>query len=74
LWEEVEMNRALIVLSLAAVTFVEGFLGALIAGGITSLDISVIQAAAVGALGGALSVVANGLGKLHAYLAARANL
>ena len=68
------MNRALIVLSLAAVTFVQGFLGALVAGGLTDLDVSTLQAAAVGAVGGALSVIVNGVGKLHAYLAARANL
>lgn len=68
------MNRALIVLSLAVVTFFQGFLGALIAGGLTDLDVTTLEAAAVGAAGGALSVIVNGIGKLHAYLAERAAL
>lgn len=65
------MNRALIVLSLAAVTFVEGFLGALIATGLTDLNADALEMAAVGAGGAALSVIANGVGRLHAWLAAR---
>lgn len=65
------MNRALIVLALAAVTFAEGFIAALLASGLTGLDASVIQSAAVGAAGAALSVLVNGLGRLHAVLAAR---
>lgn len=70
--EEVKrMNRVWIVLALAAVTFAEGFLGAVVAGGLTDLSVSTLQAAAVGAGGAALSVIVNGLGRLHAYLAAR---
>jgi len=65
------MNRVWIVLALAAVTFAEGFLGAVVAGGLTDLSVSTLQAAAVGAGGAALSVIVNGLGRLHAYLAAR---
>jgi hypothetical protein len=66
------MNRALIVLALAAVTFAEGFLGAIVAAPLlTSLDPSALEAAAVGAGGSALSVIVNGLGRLHGYLAAR---
>lgn len=63
------MNRAVIVLALAAVTFAEGFIAALVASGLTGLDASVVQSAAVGAAGAALSVVVNGLGRLHTYLA-----
>lgn len=63
------MNRALIVLALAAVTFAEAFLAALIAAPLlTDLDVSAVEAAAVGAGGAALSVIVNGLGRLHAYL------
>lgn len=65
------MNRALIVLALAAVTFLEGFIGALVATGLTGLDATAVQAAVVGAGGAALSVLINGLGRLHGYLAAR---
>jgi hypothetical protein len=65
------MNRALIVLALAAVTFLEGFVGALLAAGLTGLDATAFQAAVVGAAGAALSVLVNGLGRLHGYLAAR---
>lgn len=65
------MNRALIVLALAAVTFLEGFVGALLATGLTGLDATTLQAATVGAAGAALSVLVNGLGRLHGYLAAR---
>lgn len=72
--EEVYMNRALIVVALAVVTFFQGFLGSLIVGGVTDLSVSALEAAAVGAVGGAISVLANGVGKLHAYLAERAAL
>lgn len=65
------MTKALIVVALAAVTFVEGFLGTLLASAITDLDASAVQAAAVGAIGGAGSVILNGIGRLHQYLAAR---
>lgn len=65
------MNKVVVVVALAAVTFLEGFLGALLATGFTGLDASAVQAAAVGACGAALSVIANGLGRLHGYLAAR---
>lgn len=68
------MNRAMTVLALAGVTFVEGFLGALLAAPLlTALDPSVWQSASVGAGGAALSVILNGLGDLHGYLAARAD-
>jgi dihydrodipicolinate synthase/N-acetylneuraminate lyase len=63
------VNRAFVVVALAAVTFAQGFLGALIASGLTGLDASAVQAAAVGAAGAAMSVLVNGLGKLHAHLA-----
>lgn len=65
------MNKGFIVLALATVTFIEGFLGTLIATGVTGLDASAIQAAAVGASGSAMSVVVNGIGRLHRWLAAR---
>lgn len=66
------MNQALTTLALAAVTFIEGFLGALLAAPLlTALEPSVLQSAAVGAGGAALSVILNGLGDLHGYLATR---
>lgn len=68
------MDRFFVVVALAAVTFLQGFLGAVIAAPLlTSLDPSALQAAAVGAGGAALSVLFNGLGDLHGYLAARNN-
>jgi len=66
------MSKALIVLALAAVTFAETFLGALLAMPLlTDIDVSAVEAAAAGAGGAALSVIVNGLGRLHQYLAAR---
>lgn len=66
------MSKALIILSLAAVTFAEGFLGSLVVAGLTDLSVTALQTAAIGAAGAGLSVIVNGLGKLHSFLAARA--
>ncbi len=63
------MNRALIVVALAAVTFAETFLGALVAAPLlTDIDVSTLEAAAAGAGGASLSVIVNGLGRLHSWL------
>lgn len=66
------MNKALIIIALAAVTFGEAFLGTLLVAGLTDLSPTALQTAAIGAAASASSVLINGLGKLHAYLAARA--
>lgn len=67
------MNKAIVVLGLAAVTFAQGFIGAFVASGLTDLDASTLQAAAIGAAGAALSVILNGLGDLRAWLEAAAS-
>ncbi len=65
------MEKALIVLAAAVVEFVKGFLSALLATGLTSLDASIIQMTIIGALIPAGSVILTGLDRLRTYLAAR---
>lgn len=67
------MNKAIIVVGLAAVTFAQGFIGAFAAAGFTDLSVSSLQAAAIGASGAALSVILNGIGDLRAWLEAAAS-
>ena len=59
-------------LALAAVTFLEGFFGVLVAAPIlTDIDVSALEAGVAAGGAAAVSVVLNGLGDLHGYLAAR---
>src|SRR5690606_29898525 len=62
------MKKAFIVLALAVVEFAKGFLAALLATGLTSLDASTVQMIVIGALVPAGSVVLTGLDRLRTYL------
>lgn len=61
-------KKVLVIVGLAAVTFAQGFIGALVTAGLTDLSVSSLQAAAIGASGAALSVILNGLGDLRTWL------
>jgi hypothetical protein len=68
------MNKATTIVALAAVTFLEGFFGVLVAAPIlTDIDVSVLEAGAAAGGAAAVSVILNGLGDLHGYLAAKRN-
>lgn len=68
------MNKAKIIVSLALVTFLEGFFGVIVAAPLlTDIDVSALQAGVAAGGAAAVSAILNGLGDLHGYLAARRN-
>lgn len=66
------MTKFTTTLALAAVTFVEGVFGALVAVPLlTDINLSVLEAGVAAGGAAAASVILNGLGDLHGYLAAK---